>query len=192
MNNVILTFVYLNTNSIVATKPTKDIEDVQAAVKEALGTEEVNAEKESENETYAAIEVKLLTEKDLENINNKINEKLNVENQVSSITSTNVITFVKVPRVRLIDMAKQYILFTAIGTLAVLIYFVIRYRKLGIRDVLQDALTVLVFAELLYMSIIAIVRFPVNKLIVMGAYAVYFAVLVYLNARYMVKSEKKK
>lgn len=169
-----------------------NIEDVQAAVKEALGTEEVNAEKESENETYAAIEVKLLTEKDLENINNKINEKLNVENQVSSITSTNVITFVKVPRVRLIDMAKQYILFTAIGTLAVLIYFVIRYRKLGIRDVLQDALTVLVFAELLYMSIIAIVRFPVNKLIVMGAYAVYFAVLVYLNARYMVKSEKKK
>lgn len=169
-----------------------NIEDVQAAVKEALNKEEVKAEKESENESYAAIELNLLTEKDLEKINDKINEKLNVQNEVTSISSTNVITSVKVPRVRLIDMAKQYILFTAIATLAVLIYFVIRYRKLGVKDVIQDALTVLVFSELLYMSIIAIVRFPINKLIVMGAYAVYFAILVYLNSRYMVKSENNK
>lgn len=169
-----------------------NVEDVQAAVKEALGKEDVKVEKEADNENYAAIELNLLTEKDLENINNKINEKFNLQNDINSISSTNVITFVKVPRVRLIDMAKQYILFTAIGTLAVLVYFVIRYRKLGIKDVLQDAITVLVFSELLYMSIIAIVRFPINKLIVMGAYAVYFAILVYLNSRYMIKSESKK
>ena len=169
-----------------------NVEDVQAAVKEALGMEEVKVEKEADNETYAAIELSLLTEKDIEKINNKINEKLNVQNDVTSISSTNVITFVKVPRVRLIDMAKQYVVFTAIATIAVIAYFVIRYRKLGVKDVLQDAITVLVFSELLYMSIIAIVRFPVNKLIVMGAYAVYFAILVYLNARYMVKSEKSK
>ena len=169
-----------------------NVEDVQAAVKEALGKEDVKVEKEADNENYAAIELNLLTEKDLENVNNKINEKFNLQNDINSISSTNVITFVKVPRVRLIDMAKQYILFTAIGTLAVLVYFVIRYRKLGIKDVLQDAITVLVFSELLYMSIIAIVRFPINKLIVMGAYAVYFAILVYLNSRYMIKSESKK
>ena len=89
-------------------------------------------------------------------------------------------------------MAKQYILFTAIATLAVIAYYVIRYRKLGIKDILQDAITVLVFSELLYMSIIALVRFPVNKLIVMGAYAIYFAILVYLNSRYMVKLEKNR
>ena len=169
-----------------------NVEDVQAAVKEALGMEEVKVEKEADNETYAAIELSLLTEKDIEKINNKINEKLNVQNDVTSISSTNVITFVKVPRVRLIDMAKQYVVFTVIATIAVIAYYVIRYRKLGVKDVLQDAMTVLVFSELLYMSIIAIVRFPVNKLIVMGAYAVYFAILVYLNARYMVKSEKSK
>lgn len=169
-----------------------NVEDVQAAVKEALGKEDVKVEKEADNENYASIELNLLTEKDLENVNNKINEKFNLQNDINSISSTNVITFVKVPRVRLIDMAKQYILFTAIGTLAVLVYFVIRYRKLGIKDVLQDAITVLVFSELLYMSIIAIVRFPINKLIVMGAYAVYFAILVYLNSRYMIKSESKK
>lgn len=169
-----------------------NVEDVQAAVKEALGMEEVKVEKEADNETYAAIELSLLTEKDIEKINNKINEKLNVQNDVTSISSTNVITFVKVPRVRLIDMAKQYVVFTVIATIAVIAYYVIRYRKLGVKDVLQDAITVLVFSELLYMSIIAIVRFPVNKLIVMGAYAVYFAILVYLNARYMVKSEKSK
>ena len=169
-----------------------NIDDVKAAVKEALGREEVTAEKEPDSETYAYIELNLLTEKDIEKVNEKINEKLNLKNEVSSISATNVITFVKVPRVRLIDMAKQYILFTAIATLAVIAYYIIRYRKLGIKDVLQDAITVLVFSELLYMSIVAIVRFPVNKLIVMGAYAVYFAILVYLNSRYMVKSEKSR
>ena len=103
-----------------------------------------------------------------------------------------MITSVRVPRVRLIDMAKQYILFTGIATLIVIVYFAIRFKKIGIKDVIQDSITVLVFAELLYMSVIAIVRFPINKLVVMGAYAVYFAVLTYLNAKYIGKAANAK
>ena len=175
--------------------PIKDeynVEDVQAAVKEALGKDDVKVEKEEESPKYASIEVNLLTEKDVEKINEKINEKLEISNQSSAINASNVITSVRVPRVRLIDMAKQYILFTGIATLIVIVYFAIRFKKIGIKDVIQDSITVLVFAELLYMSVIAIVRFPVNKLVVMGAYAVYFAVLTYLNAKYIGKAANAK
>ena len=175
--------------------PIKDeynVEDVQAAVKEALGKDDVKVEKEEESPKYASIEVNLLTEKDVEKINEKINEKLEISNQSSAINASNVITSVRVPRVRLIDMAKQYILFTGIATLIVIVYFAIRFKKIGIKDVIQDSITVLVFAELLYMSVIAIVRFPINKLVVMGAYAVYFAVLTYLNAKYIGKAANAK
>ena len=175
--------------------PIKDeynVEDVQAAVKEATGKDEIKVEKEEENQKYAAIEMNLLNKKDIEKINEKINEKLEISNTVESFSATNVITSVKVPRVRLIDMAKQYILFTAIATGIVLVYFAVRYKKIGIKDVLQDAVTILVFAELLYMSVIAIVRFPVNKLVVMGAYAVYFAVITCLNAKYIEKANSAK
>lgn len=175
--------------------PIKDeynVEDVQAAVKEALGKDDVKVEKEEESPKYASIEVNLLTEKDVEKINEKINEKLEISNQSSAINASNVITSVRVPRVRLIDMAKQYILFTGIATLIVIVYFAIRFKKIGIKDVIQDSITVLVFAELLYMSVIAIVRFPVNKLVVMGAYAVYFAVITYLNAKYIGKAANAK
>ena len=175
--------------------PIKDeynVEDVQAAVKEALGKDDVKVEKEEESPKYASIEVNLLTEKGVEKINEKINEKLEISNQSSAINASNVITSVRVPRVRLIDMAKQYILFTGIATLIVIVYFAIRFKKIGIKDVIQDSITVLVFAELLYMSVIAIVRFPVNKLVVMGAYAVYFAVLTYLNAKYIGKAANAK
>ena len=175
--------------------PIKDeynVEDVQAAVKEALGKDDVKVEKEEESPKYASIEVNLLTEKDVEKINEKINEKLEISNQSSAINASNVITSVRVPRVRLIDMAKQYILFTGIATLIVIAYFAIRFKKIGIKDVIQDSITVLVFAELLYMSVIAIVRFPINKLVVMGAYAVYFAVLTYLNAKYIGKAANAK
>ncbi|MBQ3408216.1 MAG: hypothetical protein IJH12_03310 [Clostridia bacterium] len=169
-----------------------NIEDAQNAVKEALGKDDIKVEKESENESYISIEASLLTEKDIENINDKINEKFGLSNKADSIRATNVISSSNIPRVRLMDMASQYILFTLIATVVVLAYYIIRYRKLGIKDVLQDSITVLAFAELLYMAIIAITRFPVNKLIVMGAFTIYFAVIIYLNAKYIGKLEKIK
>lgn len=179
-------------NMYVPIKEEYNIEDVREAVKEALGKDEIKVEKESENAMYASIEVNMLTEKDIEKINEKINEKLGLKNTVDNISATNVITTTIVPRVRLIDMAKQYIQFTAIATVIVLIYFAVRFKKIGIKDILQDSVTVLVFSELLYMSIIAITRFPINKLVVIGAYSVYFAILTYLNAKYMEKANNIK
>jgi len=169
-----------------------DVETVKEAVKDVIGKDDFKVEKESENEKYASIEANVLAEKDIEAINDKINEKFGLSNKASSISGSNIITKQSIPRVRLTDMAKQYILFSGISAIVVLAYFVIRYRKLGIKDVVQDAVTILAFAELLYMSIIAITRFPINKLIVIGAFAVYFAIITYLNARYMNKSEKQK
>lgn len=168
------------------------VEDVQTIVNEALGKDNTVVEKDKEDETYAAIEANLLTKKDIEKINDKLNEKYSLSNSADNIGATNVVTTKDIPRVRLTDMAKQYLLFTVIATIVVLVYFAVIYRKLGVKDVLQDAVLTLAFAELLYMSIIAITRFPINKLTVIAAFAIYIVLVIYLNARYMSKIESKK
>lgn len=164
-----------------------NLDDVKAAAKEAWGLDEVNVEKSKESAKYASIEAGLLTKKDLESLNAKVNEKFNLTNEITSIGATNVITTTNVPRFRLLDMAKQYIIFTAIATVAVIIYFVAVYSKLGVKDILQDSLTILVFSELLYMAIIALTRAPISKIVILGAYAIYFAIITYLCNKYSKK-----
>ena len=60
-----------------------NIDDVKAAVKEALGNDEVNAEKEPESEKYASIELNLLSEDQGEQINERMNENINLQNEIS-------------------------------------------------------------------------------------------------------------
>lgn len=168
------------------------VEDVQAVANEVFGKENTKVEKEAENEKYAQIEANLLTEKDVENLNNKINEKFGTTNSSDSIGGSNVITTTTIPKFKLADMAKQYLLITAIATVIVYVYYLVRYRKLGIRDVLQDSVTILVFLEAIYMSIIAIARIPINELVFVFAFAIYIAVLTYLNVRYNEKLDKQK
>ena len=95
------------------------------------------------------------------------------------------------PRVRLTDMAKQYLFYTIIATIIVLVYFAIRFRKLGIAKVMLESISTIVFSELLYMAIIAITRASINKIIIIAAFAIYICVLTYLNKKYIDKNTEE-
>lgn len=166
------------------------VEDVQAIANEVFSKEDTVVNKTKDNESYAEIEANLLTEDDLDKLNSKINERYNLSNEASSISATNIIKKSTMPRVRLIDMAKQYLLYTIIATVLVLAYFIIRYRKQGISKVLINTIATLIFAELLYMAIIAITRVAINKLVIIAAFAIYLAVLTYLNNKFLKESTK--
>lgn len=167
------------------------VEDIQAIANEVFAKENTNVEKLAEDETYVSIEAGVVSEEELESLNNKINEKYGLTNEVSSISVSQVIENKDMPRVRLTDMAKQYIFYTIIATVIVLIYFAIRFRKAGIAKVLSSTIFSLCFAEILYMAIIAITRFPINKLAIIAAFAIYLIILTYLNKKYMEKPVKQ-
>lgn len=168
-----------------------NLEDVQAIANEVFGKEDINVEKYEDDETYVSIEASLISENELEDLNNKINEKYSLTNTTSSLVASEIITKINVPRVRLTDMAKQYVLFVAIGTVLILAYFIIRFRKLGILKVLKDSIFLLLISEVLYMAIIAITRYPINKLSMIAALAIYFIVLTYINQKFSKESMKK-
>lgn len=167
------------------------VDDIKTIANEVFSKDNTNVEKSKDNEKYVSIEANLITKQDLESLNNKINEKYNLTNKTSSISASNVIKSEEMPRVRLTDMAKQYLFYTIIATIIVLVYFAIRFRKLGIAKVMLESISTIVFSELLYMAIIAITRASINKIIIIAAFAIYICVLTYLNKKYIDKNTEE-
>lgn len=168
-----------------------NVEDIKSIAKEVFEKEDVKVEKSSEDENYVVIESELISEKTLETLNNKINEKYELQNTTSSIGASQIITANEIGRVRLTDMAKQYIIYISIATILVLIYFAIRFRKLGVSKVLIKSVLLLAFSEIFYMAIIAVTRYPIDKPVVIAAIAIYLIILTYLNKNFMAETVKK-
>ena len=156
-----------------------NIDDVKAVANEVFGKEDSVVKKVEDNEKYAEIEANMITEKDMENLNNKLNEKFNLTNDVKSVSAENVVMKRDMPRVRLTDMAKQYIFYTIIATIIVIVYFAIRFIKLGIVKVLGTSILAIAISELVYMSIIAITRVAINKIVIIAAFAIYIFAWIY-------------
>lgn len=168
-----------------------NVDDIKSIAKEVFEKEDVKVEKSSEDENYVVIESELISEKTLETLNNKINEKYELQNTTSSIGVSQIITTNEIGRVRLTDMAKQYVIYISIATILVLVYFAIRFRKLGISKVLIKSVLLLAFSEIFYMAIIAVTRYPIDKPVIIAAIAIYLIVLTYLNKNFMAQTAKK-
>ena len=171
------------------------VDDIKVIADEVFNKNDTKVEKYKENEKYVPIESSLISESELESLNNKINEKYSLKNEITSIGVTELIVKNDIPRVRLTDIAKQYILFVAIATVIILVYFMIRFMKLGVLKVLGYSITLLVISEIVYMAIIAITRYPINEFSMIATLGVYVIVLAYINKKFsevLIKQEKNK
>ena len=108
----------------------------------------------------------------VEELTAKINEKYELE-----ITSDDV-QITHNPKVRLSSVVIPYALWIGISAALILVYVAIRYRKLGVVKTLLTYIISIVAVELLLLSIIAITRYPVNRIIVPLGLAA-FVIVVY-------------
>ena len=60
----------------------------------------------------------------------------------------------------------------------------IRFRKIGVSKVLYQAIVLTGLAELLYFSIIAITRYPLNRLVMPVAVVIYIIILTVLTGMF--------
>ena len=170
-----------------------EITDIENIVKEVLQNENVTVEKDSEDENTVVINSGIITDQKIENLVNKLNEKYSELNfttdSIRAIKSAKVSEYGKVA---LKDIAKQYINYIIVSVIIILVYFAIIYRKLGVSKVLLNSIMAIALGELLYIAILAIVRYPWDKLIIMAGVAIYLAIVSYLNCRYSkILSEEK-
>lgn len=109
----------------------------------------------------------------LEELNNKINEKYELENTVDDISVTHN------PKVRLYDIAKTYVIPIGICTLLVFIYAMIRFRKLGVFRTLGKYIVGIVGTEAVYVGLLAITRYPIDAYVIpVGLFIYAISILV--------------
>ena len=113
----------------------------------------------------------------VEELTAKINEKYELE-----ITSDDV-QITHNPKVRLSSVVIPYALWIGISAALILVYVAIRYRKLGVVKILLTYIISIVAVELLLLSIIAITRYPVNRIIVPLGLAAFVIVVTVLGIK---------
>lgn len=96
----------------------------------------------------------------VEELNKKINEKYDLDNKTEDITITHN------PKVKLSSIIIPYISGLAISLIIILIYVSIRYKKLGVLNILSTYILSILGAEMLLLSIIAITRFAINRTVI--------------------------
>lgn len=164
-----------------------NISDIKAITDEVFGKSKVEIQKAGEFNDNVAIKVSEVTDEQKELLNNKINEKYGTENTLSDMKANYI------PRFRLIDVVKPYIVPLIASTVLILIYMTIRFRKLGAGKVLAQAIALPVIAELLYFALIAITRYPVNRLLMPVAVVIYITIFTVLTGMFekQLKIEEK-
>ncbi len=145
--------------------------DIKNIVKGVIGNSKVIVQKVELYEEIVAITVKDITDEQIEQLNVKINEKYGLENTVKED-----IKVTQNSNLRIRDIAKPFIIPVAISLAIILIYAGIRFRKINILEVLGKIIGMNILGVALFVSIIAIVRIPVNALTIPMCLAIYVVV----------------
>lgn len=144
-------------------------EDINNIVKEVIGeNKEIKIQKVELYEDMVSITAKEITDEQIEQINQKINEKYEIENKIEDIDVTNN------SNVKLIELVKPYVVPTIISAIIVIGYEIIRFKN--IKTIAKISL-VTILAELLYYSIIVITRQGVNRITIPAGILVAILVL---------------
>lgn len=132
------------------------------------------------------ITVKDATEEEISNLNNKINEKFNLQQEVSDIVVTNN------PNIKLRNIIKPYILPVAIVSMLTVIFTVIVYIKLGVWKVLYKTILSIIAPQAILSSFYAVTRLPINRLTEVIAIILYISSITLLMVHFnKIKNQSK-
>lgn len=139
--------------------------DIQSIVSEVFPNERVIIQEIELFKDMASIKLQdTRTDEELnkkvEELNNKINEKYGIKNEIEDIE------IIHNPKIKLSSIIMPYALTLGISMIVILIYVGVRYRKLGSLKIIVTYILAVVAIEMLLLSIIAIVRYPINRIII--------------------------
>lgn len=162
-----------------------NIEEIRAIAKEVFPNEKVMVNQIELFEDMVAITV---TDRADENLKDQIEQlKTKINEKYGSDIETADITIIHNPKVKLSSIIKPYIAPIAISAIIILVYVIVRYRKLGI---IKTALSYLLYTgavQAVFFGVIAISRFPINRFVVPVVLMLYIITITALSF----KNEKK-
>lgn len=156
-----------HTTILVTMNQESNLSDLEEIVKNTLDGEYSVSYTDKFSDTVI-IRVKDITEEQLKELKDRLNEKYGFEDVSESISVINT------PKVEIYDLAKDYVSPAIISYLIVIAYLAVSFRKLGLMQALVEPALTIILVNSLYISIIAICRIPVS------IYTLPIEVLVYV------------
>lgn len=154
-----------------------EIADIKNITNEVFSNQDVIIQKVEVYEDSVSIIAKEITEEQKQSLIDKINEKYGTE---LTADSTEIVT---IPHTRGRDLLKPYVMTFSIATIIILVYIMIRYRKLGIIRTLLKVLFISVMAQATLFSVIAITRIPIGRLTMPMVIIVYLFTLLGITTK---------
>lgn len=155
----------------LANKTGFEISKIKEIVKEKLNGKEFEVKEVEIFKNVVQISSKEITEEERDGIVEKVNEEYGLE------LSKDNVSIVNIEHTRIKDIIKPYILPGIMSFAIVLLYFIIRYRKLGVINILLKGIICPIIGETIYFSIILLTRVPFGTMAIAGAIALYVLLL---------------
>ena len=163
-----------------------NIADIRQITNEVFGNQKVMIQKVEVFEDSVSITTTSISDEQKNNLITKINEKYGTELTTEDTTIENI------GHTRGRDIIKPYIIPFAIAVIVVLVYLGIRYYKLVIVKVIGKSIGIMVLAQVLLFSIIAITRIPIGRLTIPMVILVYLLTLFGITNMFEKNLSKKK
>lgn len=161
-----------------------EISDIKNILDEIKPNEEILIQKVEVFEDSVAITANEITEEDKTSIINKVNENYGTELKAESIEIKTI------PHTKLSDSVTPYIVPFIISTILILVYISIRYRKLELVKVLIKTILTIIISQATFISLIAITRIPVGKIVIITNIVLYMITFVGIMCKFEKEKEK--
>ena len=149
-----------------------NISDIKQITDEVMQGTEVVIQKVEVFEDTVSIRAQDITDEQKQGIIDKVNEKYGTELSKDDIETESI------PNTRGRDIIKPYILPFSIATLIILVYIGVRYRKLKVLKTLLKTVIILIVAEAVLLSIMAITSIPIGIVTIPLIIIVYLLTLI--------------
>lgn len=152
-----------------------NISDIKQMTDEVMKDKKVIIQKVEVYEDTVSITAEDITDEEKQSLIDKVNEKYGTTLSAESTQIENI------PNTRGRDIVKPYVVPFGIATLIILVYMAIRYRKLGVIKTLLKTVLILIVAQIVLLSIMAITRIPIGIVTIPLVITVYLLTLVGLT-----------
>lgn len=153
------------------------ISDIKAITDEVLNNEPVLIRKVEVYEDAVNITAREITDEQKANIITKVNEKYGTD------LNADEIEIATVAHTKGRDIIIPYVVPFIIATIIILIYMMIKYYKLNSGKVLLKTIGIIILAQVLLFSIMAITRIPIGRLTIPLVLTVYMLTLVWYTTK---------
>lgn len=154
------------------------IGDIISIVNEVYEDQDAIVRKSENNDNVITVTVKSITDEQNEELINKINERYE-----TTLTTDNIGLYYN-SNVKVRDLIKPYLLPSGIAIVLILVFFAIRYNKLGALKIVCSTAVLIIFTLVLYLTLTSIFNMQINEASIGVGIAITTFCLMYLISNY--------